>query len=104
MSWSIRKLFTLSPLLLSVILTGFVCLVYIIGPSFLEIVELKALDLRFLIRGPLQPGPEVVIAAIDEKSVDEIGRWPWPRSRIAEMIEAMSSAGAKVIAFDVGFF
>ena len=35
-------------------------------------------------RGP-QDQP-VVIVAIDEKSIREFGDWPWPRSRIAEMV------------------
>lgn len=100
----LRRVFKLNPFVLSIVLVVGIVLLYGIGPAFLEILALKALDLRFLFRGPIQPGPEVVIAAIDEKSVDEIGRWPWPRSRIAEVIRKLSDDGAKVIAFDIGFF
>jgi adenylate cyclase len=44
-----------------------------------------------------------VIAAIDEKSLEAEGRWPWPRPRIAALIDALSADGAKVIGFDVLF-
>jgi len=42
-------------------------------------------------RGP-QDQP-VVIVAIDEKSIRELGDWPWPRSRIAEMVRHLTAQG-----------
>ncbi len=36
----------------------------------------------------------IVIVAIDEKSIRELGDWPWPRSRIAEMIRVLTAQGA----------
>jgi adenylate cyclase len=45
----------------------------------------------------------VVVAAIDEKSLAAEGRWPWPRARIAALVDAIARDGAKVIAFDVLF-
>jgi adenylate cyclase len=71
--------------------------------SFLELVELKTLDLRFHSRGPVSPGPEVVLAVVDEKSLEEQGKWVWPRSKFAELVRILSESGAKVIAFDVAF-
>jgi len=35
---------------------------------------------------------QIVLVGIDEKSVREIGRWPWPRSRYAQLIEALDKA------------
>ena len=35
---------------------------------------------------------KIVLVGIDEKSVKEIGRWPWPRSRYAQLIEALDKA------------
>lgn len=54
-------------------------------------------------RGPIAPAPAVVVAAIDEKSLEAEGRWPWPRSRIAALVQALSDDGAKVVGFDVTF-
>jgi adenylate cyclase len=70
---------------------------------FLDLMELKTVDLRFLSRGPVTPGPEVVLAVVDEKSLVEQGKWVWPRSKFAQMVRVLSDSGAKVIAFDVGF-
>ena len=70
---------------------------------FFEILEQKTLDMRFLIRGPIAPGPETVIAAVDEKSISKLGRFPWPRSTWGRVVDALSQEGAKVIAFDFFF-
>ncbi|RJO63927.1 MAG: CHASE2 domain-containing protein [Myxococcales bacterium] len=71
--------------------------------GFIDQMELKALDLKFLDRGPVPPHDEVVIAAIDEKSIERYGRWPWNRVVIAQLIAALAEKGAAVVAFDVGF-
>ena len=71
---------------------------------FLSIMELKTIDLRFKLRGDKATGNNVVLAAIDEKSLKEEGRWAWPRSKIADLVNRLSAKGARVIAFDVGFF
>jgi adenylate cyclase len=70
---------------------------------FFEILEQKTLDARFLIRGPIAPGPETVIAAIDEKSINKLGRFPWPRSAWGRVVDRLTEDGAKVIVFDVFF-
>jgi adenylate cyclase len=73
------------------------------GISILDLIELKTYDLRFLSRGHLRPSPAVVMALIDEKSLDTEGRWPWPRSKLARLVDILSQDGAKVIGFDIGF-
>jgi adenylate cyclase len=70
---------------------------------FLSNLELKTLDVRFQLRGPRFPGPAVVIVAIDEKSQDLLGRWPFPRSNFAQAVDFLRAAHARVIAFDVNF-
>ena len=66
-------------------------------------LELLASDLRFRVRGSMAPGPEVVIAAIDEQSIDELGRWPWPYTVQAQLIRRLTSYGAAAIGYDVVF-
>ncbi|MBI3593105.1 MAG: CHASE2 domain-containing protein, partial [Nitrospirae bacterium] len=61
------------------------------------------LDYRFKIRGPLKTPDSVVIAAIDEKSIERLGRWPWDRDRITKLVERLTEANAGVIVFDVIF-
>ena len=55
------------------------------------------------LRGPVKPGPETVIAAIDEKSINKLGRFPWPRSVWGRVVDRLTEEGAKVIVFDVFF-
>jgi adenylate cyclase len=73
------------------------------GVPILDLVELKAYDLRVLARGARPPSPAVVLAAIDEKSLDAEGRWPWPRSKIAALVDLLSRDAARVIGFDIAF-
>src|SRR5712691_3867634 len=74
---------------------------FVVAP--LHRLELLASDLRFRVRVPLLPGPEVVIAAIDEKSIDKLGRWPWPYTTQAKLVNRLSEYGAIVIGYDVVF-
>ncbi len=46
---------------------------------------------------------DVRVVDIDEASLKAFGQWPWPRSRIAEMVDVLSSHGASAIVFDVLF-
>jgi len=49
---------------------------------------------------PYTPVP-VRVVDIDEASLKAYGQWPWPRTRIAELVERLHQAGAAVIALDV---
>ncbi len=90
------------PLVVVMSLVAF--LVAFFQPDFFDQIELKTLDQRFKIRGPIQPDPRVVILAVDDDSITEIGRWPWPRDRIAELIDrVLGEGGAKAMGFDIVF-
>jgi serine phosphatase RsbU (regulator of sigma subunit) len=71
--------------------------------SFLTRLELLTLDWRFMSRGPLPPTSDIILVTIDEKSLTEIGKWPWPRSYHAELVDTLRRRGAAVIAFDLFF-
>ena len=71
--------------------------------DFLEAVDLKLKDARFKLRKNVQPDSRVVIVAIDSKSINELGRWPWKRSVIAELINGLKWYGVKVAALDIVF-
>ncbi len=71
--------------------------------DFFNSLDLKLKDVRFRTRGSVEPDKRVVIVAIDEKSINELGRWPWDRKVIAKLIENLNSYGAKTIAFDIIF-
>ncbi|MBI5874793.1 MAG: CHASE2 domain-containing protein, partial [Deltaproteobacteria bacterium] len=100
---NIKSLFRPSYLKIAVGISIFFAAVYLISPSLFELIELKTIDARFRSRPPIAPGKDVVIAVIDEKSLDELGRWPWPRTVIAKLIDELTAYGVKVIAFDIVF-
>jgi adenylate cyclase len=93
----------LNPVWLSLATIGVVVFLFAAGTPVLDRIELNWLDLRFRTRGPIAPKPTVVLATIDEKSMQAEGRWPWPRSKIAALIDTLSRDGAKVVAFDITF-
>ncbi|HEY6633435.1 MAG TPA: adenylate/guanylate cyclase domain-containing protein, partial [Rhizobiaceae bacterium] len=43
------------------------------------------------------------IVDIDEKSLEQVGQWPWPRSEVARLIDRLTEMGAIVVGFDVVF-
>ena len=49
-----------------------------------------------------QPAP-VRIIDIDEESLKKLGQWPWPRTRLASMVDILTEMGVAVIAFDMVF-
>ena len=46
---------------------------------------------------------QIVIVAVDDKSIAEVGQWPWPRASHAQLLDRLSEAGAKHVYFDMTF-
>ncbi len=71
--------------------------------TLLDRMELRLVDWRFAQRGVRAPHPDVSIVHVDDESIRQIGRWPWPRREFAQVIDALEQAGARAIAFDIFF-
>ncbi len=69
----------------------------------LHVLHLKTIDWRFLDRGPRKGSAQVALVAIDDKSIELEGRWPWPRQKMARLIENAMANEAKILGFDVTF-
>lgn len=69
----------------------------------IEFIDQKITDLRFKIRGPISPANNVVLVAIDDRSVEEIGRWPWSREKTSSLIDELIKNGANAVGFDAIF-
>jgi adenylate cyclase len=88
-----------------------VCLALLVGLAAFRIADLPAIEeLRVrtfdtfqLIDPRVKTARPVAIVDIDETSLAKLGQWPWPRTRIADMVANLTKLGAVVIAFDVIF-
>lgn len=49
------------------------------------------------------PPDDIVIVAIDNRSLEEIGRWPWPRHIHAQLLDRLAEARPRAIGYDVLF-
>lgn len=66
-------------------------------------LEGKLYDVRAKMRAANKVSDRVVIVGIDDDSVRELGRWPWPRAYMAEMVDQLTEANAEVIGMDIFF-
>lgn len=69
----------------------------------LRTLEYASYDIRLRQSLSHRADERVVIVDVDEKSLAEQGRWPWPRNKMAALVDNLATAGAAVIAFDVVF-
>ena len=90
------------PLIIGASLSILVILSYHQG--LLDLPELKSLDFRFQIRGPIASKLPIVLVSIDQDSFDELNLpWPWPRTLHATLIRKLAASQTKLIAFDILF-
>jgi adenylate cyclase len=87
------------------------CLILLLGlaalrvadPPALEELRLRSFDMFQVIEPRVKTARPVVIVDIDEKSLARYGQFPWPRTRIADLVTRLTELKAVVIAFDIAF-
>src|SRR3954465_8140839 len=72
-------------------------------PPPIQELRLRTFDMFQLIDPRHKAARPVTIVDIDDKSLAKLGQWPWPRTRIADLIQNLTSHGAVAIGFDVVF-
>ena len=88
-----------------------VCLALLIALAMLRVADpapvqelrVRVFDTFQRIEPRVKTARPVTIIDIDEKSLAKYGQWPWPRTRIADMVINLSRLGAAAIALDVLF-
>lgn len=83
-------------LITAFIVSLFLSLMFVLGVA--EIWNLKLSDNLFVEK---EISDKIKIIAIDDKSLQEIGRWPWSRDKFAQILDKID---AKVIGVDLSFF
>lgn len=72
-----------------------------LAPNVVVRLDNTALDFQFRLRGERSPGQDVVLVLVDEKSLKEIGRWPWPRDTQALLVDRIHAGEPAVLGLDI---
>ncbi len=72
-------------------------------PGWLAMLEYQGLDLLFKARGSKPVSPDIIVVEIDDRAINDFGRWPWPRGYHAELLDILDKYKPKAIVFDILF-
>ncbi len=90
----------LSDWMIGGVLTLYFLVGYLADWSNLRLMENVTYDMRAVLRAHGQQSDQIELVAVDQESLNKVGRWPWPSATQARLIENLRAGGAKVIAFD----
>lgn len=104
----IRKLFAFMPFYIAGAITaGVLAIMTMDGLAaarhIFDLIEYRIFDFRLQLRGVEPQTGEVVIVAIDDNTLNELGRWPFSRSRMGDAVTHLRADGAATVAWDVVF-
>lgn len=85
------------------LVTAMVCGLLMFRPLTLERILNASYDLQLSLLPQPAPSRIPVIVDVDDRSLEQIGQWPWPRYRVAELLSALSDAGVAAVGVDVLF-
>lgn len=77
------------------------CLTFLSGAF--QRLELITIDARYHLKGETTSSGNIVIVGITQRCLNQLGKFPWPRKRHAELINFLKKSGAKIIAIDIFF-
>lgn len=83
----------------AVILACLACLHF--RPVFIGRLDNLAYDTLMRLAEKPSPGTVPVIVEIDDKSLEKLGQWPWPRTVLADLAQKLLDAGAASVALDI---
>lgn len=76
---------------------------YLFLPQSYLSMDNKIRDYLFLFRGAIPTSGHVAIVDIDERSLAELGQWPWERNKVARVLQNLADAGVGIVGLDVVF-
>ncbi len=86
-----------------ILLAGLLFLIFLGFSPWITQLENATYDFVFRVRPRLIPSPQIVIVALDESSLKEVGPLPWSRRVYAALMERLKAGGAKMAVFDMLF-
>lgn len=96
------KLLTIE-LIIALSLGIFASYMYMTETLFFENMNKKFTDMFFHLRGEIEPSKDIVIVDIDEKSLSQLGQWPWSRDKVATILTNLTKAEVGIIGLDIVF-
>src|SRR3954470_12912839 len=97
-----KRRFGYARLLCVALLIGFAAL-RIADPAPIEEFRVRTFDTYQVIDPRVKTAKPVRIVNVDEKSLAKFGQWPWPRTRVADLVNSLTKLGAVAIGFDIMF-
>ncbi len=92
----------LRTVLVSLAIAFLLTLLYLAGAF--EEAENLSYDAVIRLEGEQARAEALIMVVIDESSLTQLGRWPWPRDLTAELLKKISEGGPAAIGVDIGFF
>ena len=91
-------------IIIALLISSFISSVYIYVPKLPSSIDSRLRDFMFNLRGEIKPkNDSVVIVDIDEKSLQNLGQWPWPRDILSKILYNLTKAEVAVIGLDIVF-
>ena len=90
-------------LFVGLVWTIVLAILYLQTPEFLQAIERQWFDHLLRATSAGTPPSHCVVVAIDEKSLESFGQWPWPRYRIALLLEKIRRMNPRVVGIDILF-
>ncbi|MGC9976072.1 MAG: CHASE2 domain-containing protein [Syntrophales bacterium] len=90
-------------ILCGITLTGVVVFLYLFGPFLLSALDLKIYDTLLKFRSGRTASNSIIIVDIDTESLARYGQWPWPRYRMAKLLDKLREMGALSVGVDILF-
>ncbi|MDO8348230.1 MAG: CHASE2 domain-containing protein, partial [Rugosibacter sp.] len=75
----------------------------LLAPQGISVTEGAVGDAFWRFGASTAPERRVVVVDIDERSLAQVGPWPWPRQTMAQISQRLAEAGALVQAYDIAF-
>ena len=87
----------------AIVIAIIISITNILYPRLFESFDNIIRDYMFQVRGEIKQSDNVVIVDIDEKSLKEVGQWPWGRDKVSNILYNLTNAKVGIIGFDIVF-
>jgi len=85
------------------LLTAILATVYVLFSGALHALDLRIMDIILKGAPAEAKHSRITVVEIDDASLEAFGQWPWPRYRLAEMLEEIAAAGPAVVGINIRF-